>query len=110
MAKGLLSIGIKKGDHVGIWATKVPTGLTFLFATAKIGAVLVTVNTAYRSHELEYVMKQSDMKASSNLETASGILTTFRHSTSSSPELKTHEKGATSGVKGSLNSGASYLP
>ncbi|MGM0771556.1 MAG: AMP-binding protein [Halobacteriota archaeon] len=63
LAKGLLSIGITKGDHVGIWARNVPDWLTFLFATAKIGAVLVTVNTAYKSHELAYVMKQSDMKA-----------------------------------------------
>jgi len=63
LAKGLISIGITKGDHVGIWARNVPDWLTFLFATAKIGAVLVTVNTAYKSHELAYVMKQSDMKA-----------------------------------------------
>ncbi|MEA4957292.1 Long-chain-fatty-acid--CoA ligase [bioreactor metagenome] len=63
LAKGLLSIGIEKGDHVGIWAKNVPDWLTFLFATAKIGAVLVTVNTAYKSHELDYILKQSDMKA-----------------------------------------------
>ncbi|MBF4469480.1 MAG: AMP-binding protein [Methanobrevibacter arboriphilus] len=63
LAKGLISIGIEKGDHVGIWAKNVPDWLTFLFATAKIGAVLVTVNTAYKSHELDYILKQSDMKA-----------------------------------------------
>ncbi|MBA2853642.1 fatty-acyl-CoA synthase [Methanococcus maripaludis] len=63
LAKGLLEIGIKKGDHIGIWARNVPDWLTFMFATAKIGVVLVTVNTAYKSHELAYVMKQSDMKA-----------------------------------------------
>lgn len=63
LAKGLMSIGIGKGDHVGIWARNVPDWLTFMFATAKIGAVLVTVNTAYKSHELAYVMEQSDMKA-----------------------------------------------
>ena len=62
LAKGLLSLGIVKGDHVGIWARNIPDWLTFMFATAKIGAVLVTVNTAYKSHELEYVLKQSDMK------------------------------------------------
>lgn len=62
LAKGLLSLGITKGDHVGIWARNVPDWLTFTFATAKIGAVLVTVNTAYKSHELAYVMKHSDMK------------------------------------------------
>ena len=63
LAKGLIAIGIEKGDHVGIWAKNVPDWITFMFATAKIGAVLVTVNTAYKSHELEYVLTQSDMKA-----------------------------------------------
>lgn len=63
LAKGMLSIGITKGDHVGIWALNVPDWITFLFACAKIGAALVTVNTAYKSHELDYVLKQSDMKA-----------------------------------------------
>ena len=62
LAKALLTLGIGKGDHVGIWAKNVPDWLTFMFATAKIGAVLVTVNTAYKGHELEYVLKQSDMK------------------------------------------------
>jgi fatty-acyl-CoA synthase len=62
LAKGILTLGIGKGDHVGIWAKNVPDWLTFMFATAKIGAVLVTVNTAYKGHELEYVLKQSDMK------------------------------------------------
>lgn len=63
LAKGLLTIGIGKGDHVGIWAKNVPDWVTFLYATAKIGAVLVTVNTAYKSHEVDYILKQSDMKA-----------------------------------------------
>ena len=53
LAKGLLAIGLEKGDHLGIWATNVPDWLTFLFAAAKIGVVTVTVNTAYRLHELE---------------------------------------------------------
>ena len=48
VAKGFLSIGIGKGDHVAIWATNVPEWLITLFATAKIGAVLVTVNTNYK--------------------------------------------------------------
>lgn len=63
LAKGLLHIGIKKGDHVGIWAKNVPDWLTFFFATSKLGAVLVTINTAYKSHELDFILKQSDMKA-----------------------------------------------
>ncbi len=63
LAKGLLSIGITYGDHVGIWARNVPDWLTFLFATSKLGAVLVTVNTNYKSHEVAYIMKQADLKA-----------------------------------------------
>ena len=63
LAKGLLALGLRPGDHLGIWARNVPDWLTFLFATARVGIVLVTVNTAYKSHELAYVMKQSDMKA-----------------------------------------------
>ncbi len=61
MAKGLLSIGVKKGTYVGIWATNVPDWLTFLYAGAKIGAVLVTVNTNYKQSELEYLVQDSDL-------------------------------------------------
>ncbi len=61
MAKGLLAIGVTKGTHVGIWATNVPDWLTFLYASAKIGAVLITVNTSYKQHELEYLVENSDM-------------------------------------------------
>ncbi|MGL4293688.1 MAG: AMP-binding protein [Bacteroidales bacterium] len=61
LAKGLLAIGVKPGSHVGIWATNVPDWNTFLFATAKIGAVLVTVNTNYKQHELEYLIRHADI-------------------------------------------------
>ncbi len=63
IAKGLLALGLKKGDHLAIWATNVPEWLLTLFATAKIGVILVTVNTNYKSFELEYLLKQSDSKA-----------------------------------------------
>jgi fatty-acyl-CoA synthase len=56
----MLALGIKHGDHVGIWATNYPEWVVAQFATAKIGAVLVTVNPSYRTHELEYLLKQSD--------------------------------------------------
>ncbi len=62
LAKGLLAIGLRKGDHIGIWAKNVPDWLTFQFACAKFGAVLVTVNTAYKAEELDYILRQSDMK------------------------------------------------
>ena len=63
VARGLMALGIKKGDHVGIWATNYPEWVVAQFATAKIGAVLVTVNPAYRTHELEYLLRQSDASA-----------------------------------------------
>lgn len=59
-ARGFMSLSIKKGDHVAIWATNTPEWLITQFATGKMGAVLVTVNTSYRSAELEYLLKQSD--------------------------------------------------
>ncbi|GHT08806.1 AMP-binding protein [Bacteroidia bacterium] len=61
MAKGLISIGVTTGTHVGIWATNVPDWLTFLYASAKIGAVAVTVNTSYKQSELEFLMEDSDI-------------------------------------------------
>ncbi|MDR1499950.1 MAG: AMP-binding protein [Tannerellaceae bacterium] len=61
MARGMMAIGIGKGTHVGLWATNVPDWLTFLFAAAKIGAVVVTVNTNYKQSELEYLAEDSDL-------------------------------------------------
>ena len=49
LAKGMLTIGIEHGDRVGIWAKNVPEWLTYMFATSKIGATIVTVNTAYQA-------------------------------------------------------------
>jgi fatty-acyl-CoA synthase len=62
-ARGLAALGIRQGDHVALWATNVPRWVNLQFATARIGAVLTTVNPAYRPHELRYVLKQSDAKA-----------------------------------------------
>ncbi|GHV75281.1 AMP-binding protein [Spirochaetia bacterium] len=61
LALGLLGMGLKKGDHVGFWATNVPDWNTALFACARAGMVFVTVNTGYKLHELEYLLKQSDL-------------------------------------------------
>src|SRR5512133_3712448 len=61
MAKGLMAIGVKPGDKVGIWATNVPDWSTFMYATAKIGAILVTVNTSYKLTELEFLIKNADL-------------------------------------------------
>ena len=59
-AAALISLGVKAGDHVAVWATNVPAWFITFWATTKIGAVLVTVNTAYKIHEIEYLLKQSD--------------------------------------------------
>ncbi|MBA2132483.1 AMP-binding protein [Capillibacterium thermochitinicola] len=59
-ARALIALGVKPGDHVAIWATNVPQWFITFWATTKIGAVLVTVNTAYKIHEAEYLLRQSD--------------------------------------------------
>ena len=59
-ARVLISLGVKSGDKVAIWATNVPQWFVTFWATTKIGAVLVTVNTAYKIHEAEYLFRQSD--------------------------------------------------
>lgn len=59
-ARTLISLGVKRGDKVAIWATNVPQWFITFWAATKIGAVLVTVNTAYKIHEAEYLLRQSD--------------------------------------------------
>ncbi len=59
-ARSLISLGVKQGDHVAIWATNVPQWFITFWATVRIGAVLVTVNTAYKVHEADYLLRQSD--------------------------------------------------
>ncbi|MBF7736391.1 AMP-binding protein [Rhodococcus erythropolis] len=59
LAAGLLSRGVGKGDRVGIWAPNCPEWTFTQYATAKIGAILVNINPAYRSHELQYVLEQA---------------------------------------------------
>jgi fatty-acyl-CoA synthase len=62
LARGLLDVGIRKGDRVGIWSPNCAEWVLVQFATAKIGAILVNVNPAYRTHELEYVLNQSGVR------------------------------------------------
>ncbi len=59
-SRTLISLGVKAGTHVAVWASNVPQWYIAFWATVKIGAVLVTVNTAYKIHEIEYLLKQSD--------------------------------------------------
>lgn len=89
-AKGLMALGIGRGDHVAIWATNVPEWVVLQFATARIGAVLVTVNPAYRPFELKYVLNQSDsvalvlvdqFKTSNYFEMLNEVCPELKHST-----------------------------
>ncbi|RSK29256.1 AMP-binding protein [Bacillus sp. HMF5848] len=92
VAKGLIHLGIQAGEHVAIWATNKPEWLTSQFATAKAGAVLVTVNTNYQRAELEYLLKQSDSTTLILMEKfrdTSYINTLYEIA----PELKTSEPG-----------------
>lgn len=62
IAKAFIAMGVEKGDHVAIWANNIPEWILTLHACGKTGAVLVTVNTAYKVFELEYLLRQSDTK------------------------------------------------
>jgi len=61
LAKGLIALGVETGDQVAVWATNVPEWVFLQLALAKIGAVIVTVNTNYRAAEIEYVLRQGDI-------------------------------------------------
>jgi fatty-acyl-CoA synthase len=59
-AKGLMAIGIKRGENVAVWTTNIPEWIYLQFALGMTGGILVTINTNYQTHELEYILKQSD--------------------------------------------------
>lgn len=61
IAKGLLALHIQKGEHIGIFAVNCPEWVILQFAAAKVGAVLVNINPALKSHELEYILDQGDI-------------------------------------------------
>jgi len=69
VARALLSLGFRTGDHFGIWATNVPQWILLQYATARIGVVLVTINPAYRTSELRYTLQQSDVKGIALIDT-----------------------------------------
>ncbi|AMK09710.1 MAG: AMP-binding protein [Pseudodesulfovibrio sp.] len=92
IAKGLMGLGIEKGEKVAVWANNVPYWVALQFATAKIGAVLLTVNTHYRSHELEYLLKHSETEnlfIIGQYRDHDYLTTTYEQV----PELKTQERG-----------------
>lgn len=92
LAKGLMAMGVAKGEKVAVWATNVPYWVALQFATAKIGAVLLTVNTHYKRAELEYLLKNSECE---NLV----VIDSFRDTDYIQiiydvvPELRTQERG-----------------
>jgi fatty-acyl-CoA synthase len=92
MAKGLMALGIQKGEKVAIWATNVPYWVALQFATAKMGAILLTVNTFYKISELAYLLKQSETE---NIFIIDGFRDTDYLQTLYElvPELKSHERG-----------------
>jgi fatty-acyl-CoA synthase len=98
LAKALLHIGMNPGDKLGIFANNVPDWITFMFATAKIGVVLVTVNTNYKTHELEYILQNADIATLA-------IVNGFRDSDYVSmvyelvPELKESQRGYLTSTK-----------
>jgi fatty-acyl-CoA synthase len=98
VGKGLMALGVAKGEKVAVWATNVPYWVVLQFATAKIGAVLLTVNTAYRSNEVSYVLDQSD---SENLFIIDGFRDTDYVQTIYDlvPELKSQQRGYLKSVK-----------
>src|SRR5689334_22868483 len=62
VSRALVAIGFEPGHHFGVWATNVPAWVLLQFATARIGVVLVNINPAYRSSELKYALRQSDVR------------------------------------------------
>ncbi len=92
VAKGLMALGVNKGEKVAVWATNIPFWVTLQFATAKIGAVLLTVNTNYKLAELDYLLKQSETE---NLFIIDGFQDTDYVNTLYElvPELKTQQRG-----------------
>lgn len=97
-AKGLMALGVQKGEKVAVWSTNVPYWVALQFATAKIGAVLLTVNTSYKVSELDYLLRQSECE---NIFIMDGfydtdyVLTLF----DLLPELKTQARGELSSEK-----------
>ncbi len=92
VAKGLMKIGVEKGDHLAVWTSNQPEWLAAQFATGKMGAVLVTVNTNFQTTELEYLLSHSDATTLILMESYKGtsyvdMLYTIV------PELKTSEPG-----------------
>src|SRR5689334_15507915 len=93
IARGLMDVGVESGDRVALWAPNVPEWVVLQFALAKIGAILVTVNTSLRASEIEFLLKQSE---TSTLVTVARVRDVDYVETIYDvvPELRTSEEGA----------------
>src|SRR3981081_2184340 len=60
IARGLMALGVARGERVALWATNVPEWVVLQFAVAKIGAILVTANTSLRGRDIDYLLRQSE--------------------------------------------------
>ncbi len=92
LARGLMALGVEKDEKVAVWATNVPYWVALQFATARIGAILLTVNTNYKRAELDYLLRQSEAE---NIFIIDGFRDTDYVQTLYElvPELKTQERG-----------------
>ena len=91
-ARALMSLGVKAGSKVAVWATNIPAWYISFWASAKIGAVLVTMNTAYKSHEADYLLRQSDTHTLVMIESA--LDSNYKDIINElCPELKTSKAG-----------------
>jgi fatty-acyl-CoA synthase len=97
IARGLMAMGVEKGDRVGIWAMNYAEWIVVQFATASIGAIMVNINPAYRTYELEYVLKQAEIQT---------LILQDRFKTSDYPAILAEACPEISGSRpGHLNSG-----
>jgi fatty-acyl-CoA synthase len=92
VSKGLMALGVKRGEKVAVWATNVPHWVTLQLATAKIGAILLTININYKSAEIDYILRQSETE---NIFVIDGYRDTDYVNTLYEliPELKEHQRG-----------------
>ncbi|MCQ6271274.1 AMP-binding protein [Pseudarthrobacter sp. R1] len=90
LARALLALGVEKGDRVGIWSPNCAEWTLLQYATAKAGAILVNVNPAYRSHELEFVVKQNGMRilVTAPSDRNSDYVGMARHALAECPDLR----------------------
>ena len=93
VARGLMAMGVGRGEKVAVWATNVPSWVVLQFATARIGAVLITVNTHYRTSEISYLLQQSETE---NLFLIDGFrdIDYLQTIYEILPELREHPRGA----------------